>query len=73
MLKNQPSREEILNSIQNGVKEAFLEMMEAKDMIRTEQVMQAIQEGVSCAFPYLDSSKIYDIIYDATNQAMKSN
>ncbi len=61
MLKNQPNKDEILKSIREGVKEAFLEMMEAKDIIRTKEVMQSIEDGVFHAFPGLDTDKIYDM------------
>lgn len=47
-------KEETFEAIKQGVKEAFLEMMEAGNgftgPIRTDQVMESIENGVSKAF-----------------------
>lgn len=70
MLKNQPSKEEILDAIKEGIKEAFLEMTESTDVIRTEQVMHAITSGVLHSFPSLRD--ILDAIENATYKAMEN-
>lgn len=50
------SKDEMIDAIKQGVKEAFHEMMESGDgftgPIRTKQVMEAINQGVYSAMPF---------------------
>lgn len=40
------SKEEFMEAVSNGVKEAILEMTESTDIFRTEQFMYSIEKGV---------------------------
>ena len=59
------SREEVLDAISYGVKEAFLEAMDAKDIIILEPILKQICDGVYMSFPYIDEESLKDVIYRA--------
>jgi len=74
MLNNQPSKEEILEALKEGVKCAFHEMMESGDgcsgPIRTEEVMEAIQSGIYSAFPTVSEDDVKTLMYHAFERAL---
>lgn len=68
---NNLTKEEVFQAIKQGVKEAFEDMMESKDCIRTEQVMKAIEDGISMSMPF--SCDIKKAISDATYDAIRNS
>ncbi len=61
----------LFGAIKAGIKEAFLEIMESGDgisgIIRTDQIMEAIKDGVTASFPSFDF--IEQAIKDGTSIA----
>jgi len=60
------SREDFLQAVKEGVKEAILTMTESGDgyngLIIREPFLQAIKEGVEAAFPYFNSDDFKETI-----------
>ena len=57
-------KEELLEAIKDGVREAFLDQMPL-----TSDIIKCIKTAVETSFPY--PSEIRDNIYDAVKEAMK--
>jgi hypothetical protein len=70
-MKVELTREELFDAVYQGVKDAFLTMMDAGNgingPIRMEEVKEKIRQGVEDAFDYKVPSKeeLKDIYYDA--------
>jgi hypothetical protein len=62
------SREEVLDAISYGVKEAFLEAMDSKHTIILEPILKQIYDAVYMAFPSMDDADLKDVIYRAIKE-----
>jgi len=71
MINDKFSKEEILHAIKEGIREAFLEMTESRDVIINEQIMKAITDGVRSSFPSRDT--IEKCIWYASREFLSVN